>query len=182
MFTARCGLTKRLSPRRKVLLEKLLVPQSVKKKIIHSVYLTRKFITVFTKAHHLLLSSARSSSPCPKIFQDNYFNITFPSSHRPSKWALTLRFHHQNPVRTSPLPYTCHMSSSSHSSPFDYSNSIWWGVLIMNLLIMQFPLLPCYLIPVRPKYFPKLPNALSLRSALNARHQVSHTYKTEKKL
>jgi hypothetical protein len=52
----------------------------------------------------------------------------------------------------------------------------------MNLLIMQFSPLPCYLIPVRPKYFPKLPNALSLRSALNARHHVSHTYKTEKKI
>ena len=77
MFTARYGLTKRLTPRSKVLLEKLLVPQSFKKS--HSVYLTRKFITVFTKAQHLLLSSAKSIQSMPPTY--SRITILILSSH-----------------------------------------------------------------------------------------------------
>jgi hypothetical protein len=31
------------------------------------------------------------------------------------QWYLSLRFPHQNPVHTSPLPHTCHMPRPSHS-------------------------------------------------------------------
>jgi hypothetical protein len=44
------------------------------------------------------------------------------------------------------------MPHPSHSSWFDHSN-IGWGVQIIKVLIMQFSSLPCFLVPLRPKYF-----------------------------
>jgi hypothetical protein len=49
------------------------------------------------------------------------------------------------------------MPRPSHSSLFDHPNNIWWGVQIIKLLIMYFSSLPCYLVPLRPKYFPQHP-------------------------
>jgi hypothetical protein len=51
-------------------------------------------------------------------------------------------------------PYTCYMPSPSHSPWLD-PNNIWWAVQIMKLLIMKFSPLPCYLVPLRPKYSPQ---------------------------
>ena len=36
------------------------------------------------------------------------------------KWSLSLRFPHQNPVYTSPLPHKCYMPLPPHSSQFDH--------------------------------------------------------------
>jgi hypothetical protein len=46
---------------------------------------------------------------------------------------------------------------------------------------MQFSPLPCYLVPLRPKYSPQHP-LLSLHSPLNVSDQVSHPYKTTEKV
>jgi len=51
-----------LTPRSRVILEKLTSPQLVKK--FPAFYETRRFITAFTSALHLSLSSARSSLSC----------------------------------------------------------------------------------------------------------------------
>jgi hypothetical protein len=77
--------------------------------------------------------------------------------HGSSNWFLFLRFSHQNPVYTSPLPHTCYMPRLSHSSQFSHSSNTEWGVQIMKLLIMLFSPLPCHLVPLRPKYSPKHP-------------------------
>jgi hypothetical protein len=53
-----------------------------------------------------------------------------------SKWSRSLRFPHQNSTYTSPLPHTCYMSHSSHSTRSDYLKNIWWGVHSSKLLIM----------------------------------------------
>jgi hypothetical protein len=74
-----------------------------------------------------------------------------------SKWSLCFRFSHQNPVSTSPLPHKCYMPCPSHSSRFNHPNNIWWRVQIINLLIMQFSPLPCYLVLLRSKYSPQYP-------------------------
>jgi hypothetical protein len=37
-----------------------------------------------------------------------------------SKWFLSLRLPHQNPIHTCPLPHTCYVTHPSHSSRFDH--------------------------------------------------------------
>jgi hypothetical protein len=46
--------------------------------------------------------------PLHSIFLKVHFNIIFPSKPRSSKWFLSLRFPHQNPVCISSLP-RCYM-------------------------------------------------------------------------
>ena len=38
-----------------------------------------------------------------------YLNIILPSTPGSPKWSLSLKFPHQNPVYTYPLPHTCYM-------------------------------------------------------------------------
>jgi hypothetical protein len=57
------------------------------------------------------------SSPCPPShFLKMHLNIMLPSMPGSSKWSLSVRFPHQNPVHTSPLPRTCYMPRPSHLS------------------------------------------------------------------
>ena len=79
-------------------------------------------------------------------------NIIFPSIPGSPKWSLSHRFPHQNPVYTSPLPHTRYMPHPSHSSRCYHPHNIWWAVQVIQLLIMQFPPLPCYPFPLGPKY------------------------------
>jgi hypothetical protein len=72
------------------------------------------------------------------------FNIILPSTPGSSKWSSSLTFPYQSPLYTSPLP--------PMSFWLDHPNDIWWGVHSIKLLLMQSSSLPCYLIPLRPKY------------------------------
>jgi hypothetical protein len=49
------------------------------------------------------------------------------------------------------------MSRPSHSSRFCHPHNSGWGVQIMKVLIMKFSPLPCYPVPLTPKYSPKHP-------------------------
>ena len=86
----------------------------------------------------LSLSWARvmQSLPLHPHFFKIYFNIILPSTPGSSKWCLSLRFPHQNPVYASPVP---HMPSPSHSSRLDHPNNIGWAVQIINRLTPNDP-------------------------------------------
>jgi hypothetical protein len=67
------------------------------------------------------------------------------------------------------------MPRRCHSSRFYHPYNIRWGVQIMKLVIMKFSPLPCYLVPLRPKYSPQHP----ISNTLNVSDQVSHPYKQQ---
>ena len=69
-------------------------------------------------------------------FLNIHLIIILPSTPGTSKWSLSLRFPHQNPVHTSPVPHTCHMPHPSHSSRFYHSQNIGWAVQIIKFVIM----------------------------------------------
>ena len=82
-------------------------------------------------------------------------NIIHPSTPRSPQWSLSLRFPHQDPIHLPLLTHTRHMPSPSHSSRFYHPHNIGWGVQIINLLVMQSPPFPRYLVPPRSKHSPQ---------------------------
>jgi hypothetical protein len=90
-----------LTPLSRALLEKMAGSQLVSK--FPAFYGTRVFITAVTKARHLSLSWARSVQSTPAIqFAEDPFYIILPSAPGSSKWSLSLRYPHQNPLYTFP--------------------------------------------------------------------------------
>ena len=55
-------------------------------------------------------------------------NIIHPSTPRFSQWSLSLRFPHEDPIRSPPLTHTRHMPSPSHSCRFYHAHNIGWRV------------------------------------------------------
>ena len=96
-------LTYLLTPWSRVLLKKLNGLQLVKK--FPAFYGTRRFITAPTSARHLSLSwasSIQSVPPHPTSWRSIKYYLSIEAWV--SQWSLSLRFPHQNPVYTSPLP------------------------------------------------------------------------------
>jgi len=112
------SLTHSLTPWSTVLLEKLTVPQPIKK--FPAFYGTPRFITAFTSACQLSLSWASSIQPIPPhptswrstLIFSSHLRLGLPIGLFPSG------FPHQNPVYTSLLPHTRYMSRPSNSSRF----------------------------------------------------------------
>ena len=69
-------------------------------------------------------------------FLNIHLNIILPSTFESSVIFFFFRFPHQNPVRTSPLFYTCLHTPSIHSSRFGHPNNIWLGIQIIKLFTM----------------------------------------------
>jgi len=78
----------------------------------------------------------QSTPRLPSHILKIHINIILSSTPGSSKWYLSLRFPHQNPVYISPLPHTCYMPRTSLYSRFHHPKNIWWGVQIISLLIM----------------------------------------------
>ena len=144
-----------LTPCSKGLPEKLTGPQLISKYL--AFYGTRRFITAVTTAHHLSLSADRSiQSMPPSHFSKIHFNIILPTTPESYKRSPLFRSPHQNPLCTSLLPHTCYICPSQ-SSWFDHPNNIWWWVHRIKLLVMYSSPIPCFLVPLRPKYTPQHP-------------------------
>jgi hypothetical protein len=60
----------------------------------------------------------------PSRILNIHFHTVVPSTSGSSKLSSTLRFPHQNPVCTSPLPNTCYMPCLSKSAWFNHPNNI----------------------------------------------------------
>ena len=71
-------------------------------------------------------------------------NIIHPSKPTSPQWSLSLWFPHQDPTHPNLLIHTRQMPSPSHSSRFYHPHNIGWGV---QIIFMQSPLLPRYLVP-----------------------------------
>jgi hypothetical protein len=54
-------------------------------------------------------------------------------------------------------PHVCYMPGLFHYSLFDHPYNIWWGLQSTELFVMWSSLLPCYLVPLGPKYAPQHP-------------------------
>ena len=142
-----------LTPRCRVLLEKLTGLQLVKK--FPAFHGTPRFITALTSVRHLSLSWA---SPIQSIYPHptSWRSILILSTH------LRLGLHSGSfPPVYPPRPYTPpllthtrHMASPSHS-PFYHPQDNGWAVQIIELLVMQSPPFPRYLVPPRSKYSPQ---------------------------
>jgi len=108
------SLTYSLTPWSRFLLEKLTSSELIKE--LPALYTTWRFIIAFTRACYLsqIILVNAPQSHCLKI----HLNIILPSMPGSSKCYVLLRLSHQNPVCTSPLPHTCYIPCSSHSSQF----------------------------------------------------------------
>ena len=82
-------------------------------------------------------------------------NIIHPSTSMAPQWTPSLRFPHQDPIHPPLLTHTRHMPSPSHSSRFYRLHNIGWGVLIIQLLVIQSSPFPRYLVLPRSKYSPQ---------------------------
>ena len=93
-------------------------------------------------------------------------------------------FPHQNPFCTSPLRHTCHMSNQSHSSWFYHPKNIGWAVQIISSFLCSFLHSSVISSLLGPHILLStlFSNTLTLRSSLNVSDQVSHPYKTKRKI
>ena len=56
-----------------------------------------------------VLSLISAAHDCPPYFSKVHFNIILQSALGSSKWCLSIRSPHQNPLYTSPVSQTCHV-------------------------------------------------------------------------
>jgi len=145
-------MTYLLTPQSRVLLDKLTGFQPVKK--LPAFYGTRRFITALIRARHLSLSWASSIQSIPPhstswrsiLILYSLLRLGLPSGLFPSGFPTKTLY---TPLLS---PRRRYMPRPSHYSRFHHPSNIGWAVQITQLLIMQFPPLPCYLVPPRPKY------------------------------
>jgi hypothetical protein len=122
---------KSLTPRSRVLLEKLTVIQLVK---FPAFYGTRRFITLFTTVSHWSLSFARRTQTTPSnhtsprsiLILSSYLSLRLPNG------LLTSRF----PIRilyAFLISHACYVPRTYHPPWFDHHNNILWSVQVMKL-------------------------------------------------
>ena len=112
-------LHKYLTPRNRVLLQKLIAPKLLRK--FPAYHGTRIFITAFTTAHLCPILSQMN----PNQLYFNYFNYYFNIILGNRSDFFPFRFPRQNSIFNSLLLHACHMPRPSHSPLFRHPNNIW---------------------------------------------------------
>jgi hypothetical protein len=173
-------ITYLLTPLSRVFLKKLTGTHVFTK--FPAFYGTRKFITSFTTPPPVpIVSQINPVLTLTSQFVKNYFNIFLSSMPRSSKWSLSLKCLHQNPVSTSPLPVRA--ACPFHLIIVDLFTRITFGEQYISLSYSLCSFLHFRVISflLGPNIFITLfSNTLSLPSSLNVSDQVSHPYKTSK--
>ena len=103
-----------------------------------------------------ILSQINPDLSFPSHFLKTHFNVIHPSMPRSSIWSFSLESVYQNPVCTSPVPRTFHVSRPSDSS------LIWLPYHLLRSTEHKAPLhsvspLSCHLVPLKPKHLPQHP-------------------------
>ena len=111
----------------------------------------RKLLSLRQHGPCLYLELDDSDPKPPSCFCKIHFNI-FTSFPRYSMWSLSFVFPFKNLGCSALLPAVHHISHSSYSW-CDYLKNVWWGVQIMNLLIMVFSPVSYFFLPLKLKYF-----------------------------
>jgi len=131
------GQSNQLTPWSRVLLEKLTSSQLVKK------------LPACVESEGSLQQSQDSVSFLSQInpwppshLLKIHYNIIFPFTPASSRWSLSFRLPHQNPVCAAPLPHTCYMPCSSHSRFYHPKNILWGTEIIKLLLVLSVASLP----------------------------------------
>ena len=120
------------------------------------------------------------STPCPPShFLKIHLNIIVPSMPGSSRWSLSLRFRHQNPVYTSPLPHTCYVLR--HIILLDLITQKIFGEEYRSLSSSLCSFLHSLLGP-NILLSTLFSNTLGLHSFLSVSDRVSRPYKTRGKL
>ena len=107
-------------------------------------------------------------------------NIIIPSTPENYRWSLSLKFSHQNPVYTYPLPHMCYMPCPFHSSRF-ITRTIFgeaYRSLISTLRSFLYSPVTSSLLGPNIHLNILFSNTLRLHSSLSVSDQVSHPYKT----
>jgi hypothetical protein len=136
-------------------------------------YGTRKFITVFTEAHHWTLSWATR----------NHFTSASPVSLRSiqmlsSHLRLGLRTSQPKCCKHFSPPHACYIGRPPYPPWFNILNDIRWRIQAIKFIIMQFSPWSVFL-PFRSKFLNTLfSETLSLCSSLKVRNQDSHPSST----
>ena len=129
-------ILKHLTPFSRILHVKLGVLQPFKK--FPALYGTRWFIPTFMSAWHLSQFWAISIQWMPPShFLKLHLNIILSYMPGRSRWYLSIRSPHQNPVGITPVHHTCHMPRPANYW-FDHPNSIWSGINCVNPSLIVF--------------------------------------------
>jgi hypothetical protein len=149
-------LTDWMTPRSKVILEKLTHPQVVTK-FLHfmepkgSLPRSWKCITCPILSQTILVQAPYPISLRFNLILSSHICLGLPNGSYLWRFPTKILYAHLH----SPIMY--HMPCPSHSSWFEHSHNICWKVQNMKLLITQYPTVSHQLIPQRPKYLPQHP-------------------------
>ena len=125
-----------LSPRSRVLLEKLNDLKLVKK-IPRILWNLKVHYRIQKSPQHVpMLSQLDSVHTTTFHFLNKHLNIIFPSTPGSPQCSLSLRFLHKNPLHASPLPTVATCPAHLILLDFYHMHNIGWGVQIIKLLIM----------------------------------------------